>query len=104
MIITKYSSNVNRKFVDEITSILFKSIIILINFIYIYIYFAWTHIRKEKLLSCNFTTNDVSINNVNLDKMLNPNLGYKKLECIRIDVFFQIVKVIWVATSKNMWR
>jgi len=30
----------------------------------------------------------VSINNVNLDKMLNPNLGYKELECIRIIVFF----------------
>ncbi len=28
------------------------------------------------------------INNVNLDKMLNPNLGYKKLESIRIDFFF----------------
>jgi len=52
------------------------------------LFFAWIHIQTEKLLSCNFTTNDVSIHNVNLDKMLNPNLVYKKLECIRTNVFF----------------
>ncbi len=30
----------------------------------------------------------MSIHNVNLDKMLNPNLGYKKLEYMRTNGFF----------------
>jgi hypothetical protein len=43
----------------------------------------WIHIQKEKLLSHVFIINDVW-NNVNLDKLLKFNLGYKKIECMKI--------------------
>ncbi len=56
-----------------------KKIKILIHFI---ISSTWIHIRKEKLLGRVFIINDVQ-NNVNLDKLLIFNLGYKKLRCMR---------------------
>jgi len=72
-------TNVTRKLAYHIMNIYFKTIKLLIHFISSSI---WIHIRKTKLSSWILTTNNVS-NNVNLDKLLKANLGYKKLGRIR---------------------
>jgi hypothetical protein len=41
----------------------------------------WIHIQKEKLFGRILIANDVS-KNINLNKILNFDLGYKELGCI----------------------
>jgi hypothetical protein len=71
-------THVNRKFPYHITNIYFQTIEILIHFILSSI---GIHIQKEKLSYQIYISSIVS-NNVNLDKKLKSNLGYRKLVCI----------------------
>jgi hypothetical protein len=71
-------TSVNRKFAYHITNIYFKMIKILIHFI---LSSMWIHIQKEKLFGRILIANDVS-KNINLNKILNFDLGYKELGCI----------------------
>jgi hypothetical protein len=107
--------NINRKFAYHISNIYFKTIKVLIHFI---LFCAWICICKEKLLDLVLNASDVSTN-VNLDKILKSNLGYKELSCIRTsldyldclhkDVFVMIKQLgpptffMTFTTSVNNW-
>ncbi len=68
----------NRKFTYHIINIFFETIKI---FIYFILSFIWIHIPKTKLMGHVLIANYV-LNNVNLDKILKFDLGFKELGCI----------------------
>lgn len=108
-------TNTNRKFAYHITNIFFKKIKILIHFI---LSSKWIHIQKTKLLGCVLIASYVS-NNVNLNKILKFDLGYKELghiqtsldylDQLHIDVFPMIRQIrppiffVTFTTCINNW-